>query len=364
MSNLLVVTLTTLLSYVVAEGENMAEKKPIEVPSDSVMIRPFTIHDFVMEIILVITFLLYAVAWYQGKSANLKRAKTWLGGQLEYLQSQFALVGDGKSVLMKDGPADYLLYVSGRRHVQFGHWWLKLKPRNDMLTYFTTQVLSMVGQTKPVNDRVTLSMVLDKALPEKFVFAVIKKSESAELSKKRFDLNRVAKLGSSKAIPASLTVYTESQKLADLILSTTNVGKLISDASDRLEYLVISSLPADVPYRYENDEALTISLSFSMSNSNTLDPLVELACELPDTLSELKLTSDIRNQVNKNRESLRKEYAKRLAADKAEEAARKKAEAKRAEEERIKKMSPAEQRKWEEKERLRQLKKQQKKRKV
>lgn len=31
-------------------------------------------------------------------------------------------------------------------------------------------------------------MVLDKALPEKFVFAVIKKSESAELSKKRFDL--------------------------------------------------------------------------------------------------------------------------------------------------------------------------------
>lgn len=121
-----------------------------------------------------------------------------------------------------------------------------------------------------------------------------------------------------------------------------------------------------------------------MSNSNTLDPLVELACGLPDVLNELKLTSDvslssvpkkkyakcmlielqIRNQVNKNRESLRKEYAKRLAADKAEEAARKKAEAKRAEEERIKKMSPAEQRKWEEKERLRQLKKQQKKRKV
>lgn len=90
-----------------------------------------------------------------------------------------------------------------------------------------------------------------------------------------------------------MIVYTESQKLADLILSTTNVGKLISDASDRLEYLVISSLPADVPYRYENDEALTISLSFSMSNSNTLDPLVELACGLPDVLNELKLTSDV-----------------------------------------------------------------------
>lgn len=30
MSNLLIVTLTTLLSYVVAEGENTVEKKPME----------------------------------------------------------------------------------------------------------------------------------------------------------------------------------------------------------------------------------------------------------------------------------------------------------------------------------------------
>jgi hypothetical protein len=53
-----------------------------------------------------------------------------LTGQIDYLESQFALVGDKKSneksVLMMDGPADYLLYTSGRRHVQFGHWWLKV----------------------------------------------------------------------------------------------------------------------------------------------------------------------------------------------------------------------------------------------
>lgn len=53
-----------------------------------------------------------------------------LNGQVDYLQSQFALVGDKKSndqsILMMDGPADYLLYTTGRRNVQFGHWWLKV----------------------------------------------------------------------------------------------------------------------------------------------------------------------------------------------------------------------------------------------
>lgn len=51
-----------------------------------------------------------------------------MGQHLEYLQSQFALVGDkaDKTVLVKDGPSDFLLYVSGRRNVQYGHWWIKV----------------------------------------------------------------------------------------------------------------------------------------------------------------------------------------------------------------------------------------------
>ncbi|CAO3691323.1 unnamed protein product [Rhizopus stolonifer] len=322
----------------------------------------FTVHDFQMEIVLSLTFLLYTFIWYQGKSANMKKAKYWLARHFEYLQSQFTLVGNEKSALVKDGPADYLLYVSGRRHVQFGHWWLKLKPRNDILTLFTTQALALVGQVKPAVDRVTLKLVLDKALPEKFIFAVIKKSESAELVKKRFDLSRFAKLGSSQSIPNTFTIYTESQKLADTILST-KVGELLLNATDRLESFVISSLPTEEPNNYEQDGPLIVSLSFLMTH-DVSDPLVQLACEIPDIISELRLSADIKNQINKNRESLRKECAKKVAADRAEELAKKKADAKRAEEEKVKKMSPTEQRKWEEKERTRQLKKQQKKRKV
>lgn len=53
-----------------------------------------------------------------------------MNAHVEYLEQQFALVGDKvdnqRSILMKDGPADYLLYTTGRRNVQFGHWWIKV----------------------------------------------------------------------------------------------------------------------------------------------------------------------------------------------------------------------------------------------
>lgn len=50
------------------------------------------------------------------------------GAHLDYLKSQFALVGDGKgNTLVKDGPSDYVLYTSGRRNVQYAHWWISVK---------------------------------------------------------------------------------------------------------------------------------------------------------------------------------------------------------------------------------------------
>ncbi|GAA5809881.1 hypothetical protein MFLAVUS_003296 [Mucor flavus] len=352
-----------LASYVSAEEE----KTLVEAPVNPILTRRLTIHDFHMEIVLTVTFLALVFAWFQGKTTNLKKAKTWVNDQIEFLESQFALVGDklsnDKSVLMVDGPADFLLYTSGRRYVQFGHWWLKMKPRNDILTFFTTQVLALVGYAKPSTDRVNLTMALDKSIPEKFVFAVIKKDLANELHKKRFDLKRVGKVASSKVLPANLTIYAETQKLADTILAG-KVGEILAQTSDRLESLIISSLPEEEPEMFEADNFLTVSLSFLMPSTPGFDPLVELACELPDVIGPLRLTGDVKSKINKNRDELVKEFSKKAAADRAEELQKKKAEAKRAEEERVKKMTPAEQRKWEEKERARSMKKQQKKKKM
>ncbi|OBZ81837.1 Coiled-coil domain-containing protein 47, partial [Choanephora cucurbitarum] len=331
----------------VAFAQEAEKKQPLEVSADNVMVRPFELRDFQMELVMAFAFVGYFLMWYRGKSANLNKAKQWLNGQIDYLESQFALVGDKKStekaVLMKDGPADYLLYTSGRRNVQFGHWWLKLKPRNDILSLFTTNLLSLTGYTKPASDRVELTLQLSSSLPEKFVFAVIKKDLASELAKNRFDLRRTCKIASSDIIPASLTIYSETQKLSDLIL--TKIGRVLRDNADKLEHLIISSLPAEEPEKYEQDKHMTLSFSFLMHDQESLQPFVQLACEIPDILSDMRFSNDVKSKISKNREELAKEHAKRIAADRAEELYQKKMEAKRAEEERIKKLSPAEQRK-------------------
>ncbi|KAI8991748.1 hypothetical protein BDF20DRAFT_909482 [Mycotypha africana] len=360
----------TLLTTVYAqETTSTDEKKLLEVPASNFMVRPFKVSDFQMEIGLLSAFFLYFLLWSRGKSTNMTRANHWLQGQIEYFQQQFALVGDNKSnKLVKDGPADFLLYTTGRRNVQFGHWWFKMKKRNDMLTLFTTTVLSKFTSTKPSVDRMDVTLQLDKNLPEKFVFAVIRKDLAADLHKKRFDLNRVGKIASSKLLSDEYNVYAETQKLADTILTTTKMTEWLKNkAPGRLEHLILSSLPAEEPIMYDNDNHMSLSLSFLMPEGkdvDTLDPFVELACQIPDVLQQLRLPADVKTKINKNREDLLKEFSKKKAADRAEELAKKKAEAKRAEEERIKKLSPAEQRKWEEKERARTMKKQMKRRKV
>ncbi|KAL0082055.1 hypothetical protein F4703DRAFT_1775548 [Phycomyces blakesleeanus] len=331
-------------------------EKPVQV-----LKAPLTWRDFEMEMVLLVAFGLYVLAWYQGKKSNTEIAKKWVAMNVGYLEEQFALVGSkvgsARSILIQDGPADFLLYVSGRRNVEFGHWWIKLKPRNDMLNFGITKVLSMFQLANNPTDRVVLDITLDKAISDRFVFAILPQADSKAIHERRYDLKTMTKLAQSD-LPSKMVVYSESQKLADVLIA--KIGPIIRN-SPGFDSLIISSMPAIEPEKFEGETGLVLSMTFGIVLDKT-DPLVELACELPDVISQLQLTADIKATLRKNRESLEKQVAKRLAEERAEELVRKKAEAKRAEEERVKTLSPAEQRKWEEKERAREAKRAQKKR--
>ncbi|KAI9019516.1 hypothetical protein CLU79DRAFT_757618 [Phycomyces nitens] len=346
--------LIALVSIAVVAAEQT--EKPVQV-----LKAPLTWRDFEMEMVLLAAFGLYILAWYQGKKANTDIAKKWVALNVGYLEEQFALVGSktgtARSILVQDGPADFLLYLSGRRNVEFGHWWIKLKPRNDMLNYGITKVLSLFELANVPTDRVVLDITLDKAIGDRFVFAILPKTDSKAIHDRRYDLKSMTKLAQSD-LPSNMVVYSESQKLADLLIA--KVGPVITNCPG-FDSLIISSMPAIEPEKFEGETGLTLSMTFKITLSKT-DPLVQLACELPDTIAQLQLTPDIKATLRKNRESFEKQIAKRLAEERAEELVRKKAEAKRAEEERVKSLPPAEQRKWEEKERAREAKRAQKKR--
>ncbi|KAI9263331.1 hypothetical protein BDA99DRAFT_509970 [Phascolomyces articulosus] len=354
------VALTTMVVMTTAEEQQQSEKpKASPLAQKPQFTRPLTIQDFKAEAILVSFFFLFIVLWYSGSSANASKAKKWLDSQIEYLNQQFAMIGNkaDKTVLFKDGPNDYQLYVTGRRNVQFGHWWINLKPRSDILGWVVSLVASLVGYGETPADQLTIDMTLDKDLNKAFVFAILPKDKAQSIRDNRYDLKQFTRLADSPQLPSNLTVYTEVQKLADQILSS-KVSELISQSPD-FKSLIITSQTDYEPEKYKGDQELTFHLTANLSDRREM---VELACLLPDIINDLHLTTDIKNKLKKNREELEKKAAKALAEERAEELARKKAEAKKAEADKVKSMTPAEQRKWEEKERIRELKKSQKKR--
>ncbi|CDS08051.1 hypothetical protein LRAMOSA02000 [Lichtheimia ramosa] len=323
------------------------------------VVKPWTLEDFRVDIVLAASLVIFVIVLYAGSQLNTSKAKEWMGQHLEYLQSQFALVGDkaDKTVLVKDGPSDFLLYVSGRRNVQYGHWWIKLKPRSDIVSWIINIVWTLTGLGVWETDRIEVTMTMDKEINGRYVLAVLPSNKAKELRDARFDLKTFTKLADAPKLSSKYSVYCESQKLAEAVMNS-RVCDLINNAPD-FQSLIISSMPDYEPERYKGDGDLRFELSFNMSNQTEM---VQLACELPDVLGGLTITPEIKNRLRKNREEMEKKEAKRSAEERAEELAKKKADAKKAEAERIKNMSVAEQRKYDEKERARELKKMQKKR--
>ncbi|CAO3668917.1 unnamed protein product [Umbelopsis vinacea] len=326
----------------------------------------FAIGDFYFEIVMLGFFIAYLVIWYMGASKNVSVAKKWTGAHLDYLKTQFAHVGDGSgNTLVKDGPSDYCLYTTGRRNMQFAHWWINLYPRNDITTAIYNRVSSLFGFEKAAQDHVTVTMTLDEATCENFVFAVLPQQVSKDLRADRFDLKKFTRVSQTNRLPDNLAVSSESNELTDLLLDG-KVGDVIREAGDAFNSLIITCFPEHAPTELKESYPKTVTIDFNISDTNAeaTTKLVQLVCELPDILNARcrNFKTEIKNKLRKNREDVQKEYAKIQAEERAEELAKKKTDAKKAEEERIRKMSPAEQRKWEEKERAKELKKSQKKR--
>ncbi|KAI8339404.1 hypothetical protein BC941DRAFT_420393 [Chlamydoabsidia padenii] len=349
-----IIYITASLMTVMASEE---KKQAITLPTDYPL-RPLVWTDFITELVCIGFMAFYVLIWWQGARTNLNEATRWASANTGYLDEQFSLVGSGKATLVKDGPADYLLYTSGRRNVQFGHWWIKLKPRNDPITYLMSVVFALVGWVKPLKDRMDVTLTLNKELSNKFVFAILDKSIAKETHDKRFDLSKMTKIATVN-VPSNLTVYAESQKLAELLLAG-KTGDILRQSSG-LESLIITYLPDYEPERLNADKEMKLTMVYDINNAQS-SPLTSLPCALADTLGSMHLPIDVINKLNKNKAELHKIFAKREAEERAEEIAKKKLEAKRAQEDKIKTLSPSEQRKLDEKERNREKKKEQKKR--
>ncbi|CAO3611959.1 unnamed protein product [Cunninghamella blakesleeana] len=353
---ILIMSFKVLFSLATAFVAVMAEEEVKEKPQALVW------QDFILEIGLFSLMALYVGIWWVASGTNQKIATQWANDNHNYFEQQFAMIGNKisneKIALIKDGPADYLLYTTGRRNVQFGHWWIKLKPRSDIFSFIISTIFALIGWGKPLKDRVNASITLDKEIPQRFVFAIVRKDLAKDTHSKRFDLLKMTKIASVN-ISSNYVIYAESQKLAELLISG-KVKDILSQESNGLESLIITYLPDYEPERLDLEKDVKINIIYDIHDANAKE-FAALPLELADTIGQLRLTGDVTTKLRKNLDELKKSYAKREAEDRAEEIAKKKAEKKRAEDERVMKLSASEQRKHEEKERNREKKRELKK---
>ena len=102
---------------------------------------------------------------------------------------------------------------------------------------------------------------------------------------------------------------------------------------------------------FSNDKSIT-------STIESVKPLMILLFQLIDKVKKLRLSKEARTKADKNRARIEQEFLKSTHAARAEAAAARREEKRRTERERVMmEMDPERQRKWEEKDQRRQLKK-------
>jgi len=142
--------------------------------------------------------LLYALAattvYILGKRHNLGIAKAWakkfvLGGGVVVKNFSRLDTGEeeGGGVLLKESPHEYRFYASGRRFCESMDGFIKLKPRQDLVSIVTSILY-------PSTDTITLDVFMNDECMDDFVFAVAKRKFATKLHKEQKDLNEFASI--------------------------------------------------------------------------------------------------------------------------------------------------------------------------
>ncbi|OZJ03923.1 hypothetical protein BZG36_03612 [Bifiguratus adelaidae] len=291
------------------------------------------------EGLLLLVIVAYVAFWYVGKTRNQKLAKEWMSFALPYLREQWSLVGDGKgNALIRDGPADYIFYSSGRRNAQYAHGYIHLQPRNDLSKWLASAVLSRLGYAKASRDVIDINVALDNALFDNVVFGIIDRRESKGLREQRFDLKKFTRSDTApKNLSNEYLVSSDSNELTQTILKD-GLDARFNAVDKYLGAVVVSTYPQRAPEKFEGPFPLTLTAQIKLpANVNDVQetlPALQLICDLIDILPQklANLRGDIKTKLAKTRDNVAKEYAKIAAEERHEEILQRKLEKKKEEE--------------------------------
>jgi len=324
---------------------------------------------FKLQAYLLVAVLGYVAIALFGKYTNTRRVHKWYNIHLPIFEQQFSKPTTATG-LISDGYTDFFNFSTGRVGIASLHTIFTLRPRQDFLQMLYQFGWQMYDLRYNPYDELILDFKLspDSGLPD-FVWAVVAKDELYCIKNTRWDLT-FTKTTDNPALPSSLSVMSEFADITDSLVKAAEksaIFKLLSDPSTLKHFrsLSITDQPRERPALplapAEREKRVILSLKVP-ATSDTADtiPIVNAIFAFVDALSRVSLRPETKNKLRKVREDVDKEIVAEAVKEKKEEAVEEKKAAKRkAEQDRISRLSAAEQKKILERDRKRALKKSQ-----
>ncbi|ORX93092.1 DUF1682-domain-containing protein [Basidiobolus meristosporus CBS 931.73] len=342
------------LSFVSADAETQ-EPATIEEPVVSKALpKPLQLSDFYVEFIFITGIAGYFLQYFRGKTTNEQLAKKWLDTYLPIFRENFAHLGNEKGhFLMKDGPADYMFYATGRAHCRYVMGTMKLLPRHDVIGMMFNLYTQSV-------DLITMVIQMNEGEYDDFFFSILPKKKAHILRKDRYDINTFGRQVNQTKLPNSFCIFTEHSEVTDLIVCD-EVVKVLEECEEFVEEICFSDQPSTQPTSVEEKSPKTISISFRLppaAELHKVSQLHELAMYLVDYISDrAKFSRECKNKLKKTREEAMKVILKSTAQEREEALQQRKAEERRKKQAEASKLSPEAQRKLEEKQKKKESRK-------
>lgn len=368
------------------QGRPMKNKGPEKPPDLKINKIPYHLRtnwdSFYLEMLMLAGLAVYFLNFLAGKSKNHRLAQAWLTAHKELLEANFSIVGDDgetkevqSGILMKESENIYNLWCSGRLCCEGMLVTLKLLKRQDLVS-------TIARFFKPASDQIIIKVNLDEAEMDSFIFFLANKKVCAKIHKEMNDLSLYCgdrKNGEKFGVPKSFQLLVEPAEITNQILDNKVMAAL-----NKYEGMVESMHFSDQysgPRQQDQDQPTkapemqkVLLFAFNVPGKGaatvhdmeSMEPLMKMVFYCMDKIKRIRLSREAKNKVTRRRQQVEDQYQKATHQQRADAAQLRREEKKRAEKERMMAddADPDKQRKWEERENRRDLKKKQAKAKM
>ncbi|XP_078573538.1 PAT complex subunit CCDC47-like isoform X5 [Branchiostoma floridae x Branchiostoma japonicum] len=334
--------------------------------------------NFYLEILMIGGLLAYAMNYVAGKTKNHKLASAWLTAHKDLLEANFTSVGDDgqgaevqSGILMKESEHIYSIWCSGRVCCEGMLVEIKLLKRQDLVSVISRMM-------RPSADLVTVTVDLGVADMDSFVFAVGNKKTIGRLHKDMNDLSLFVpdkRPGEKYGLPSGMAILSESGEVTNAMIDNKMV-RVLNNYAEMFDFLHISDQFSGPkvkdgdpqPATKMPDTKKTIIFAFNVPGQGrssvkdvfSMEPMMKLVFHVLDKVSRFRLSKEAKTKADKTRLKVEESFLKMTHAQRQEAAQARREERRRAEKDRMMaEEDPDRQRKMEEREYRRDMKKKQ-----